>query len=517
MVMRRATSVARWKAAMAEVLWFRRLMAAFEQIFALAALAAVRSTGYGGHAPLWISAVLFLFSSAFRQPEVERWVTGRESRWLTVLIGVHTATAVGLAYLTGWGPVFMPIALAAILGMWLEYTSSRVCRSFMVWGLVWGAAGQAGIALGWIPTYIPEPRVHALAVLTATSMVVLVMVLQRSASGRERREVEKEGADAERLEAERQLRASERRFKALVHNASDIVQTLDATGIVTYVSPAVEAIMGYRPEDVVGRNGMSFIHPDDLPMASRTLAGLAQDASLITRIEVRLRHADGSWHWHEAQGRNLLADPAIGALVVNQRDISERKILEEELRFQASHDVLTGLPNRALFNDRLEHAIGRQQRSGEILAVMLLDLDDFKSVNDTLGHQAGDLLLLDVAASLRTATRPRDSVCRLGGDEFAVLLEDLPDRDAAEVAATRVFESFTGVLRSAQRVTDIGASAGVTFSLSGSVSASDMLREADLAMYAAKAAGKGTHRTYEPDMHPPAGNGAHAPEVTLLQ
>jgi diguanylate cyclase (GGDEF)-like protein/PAS domain S-box-containing protein len=332
-------------------------------------------------------------------------------------------------------------------------------------------------------------------------MLALASLLGKTTAQREEREVERD-------QAEHQVRASEQRFKALVHNASEIVQTINIEGVLTYVSPAIEAIMGYTPEEMVGRDGLLYVHPDDLTAAIAILGSVVQDPSLIATHELRLRHADGTWHWHEAQCRNLLADPFVGALVVNQRDITERKTLEEKLRYQASHDVLTGLPNRALFSDRLEHALGRRERTGETLVVMLLDLDDFKSVNDTLGHHAGDNLLVNVAESLRTATRPGDTVCRLGGDEFAVLLESLPDRAAGEIVAPRIIDCFSNALRSAQRNTSVGASIGIAFSMTGATDAAELLRNADIAMYAAKASGKGSHQIYESDMDLPAGTRA---------
>ena len=158
-------------------------------------------------------------------------------------------------------------------------------------------------------------------------------------------------------------------------------------------------------------------------------------------MEFRARHADGSWRTLEAIAKNLLDDPAVGGVVVNYRDITERKALEEQLRHQAFHDVLTGLANRSLFRDRLGHALARAARGALPTAVLYLDLDDFKAINDRLGHAEGDRLLVAVGERLLTATRAGDTVARLGGDEFAIIVEETDPTEAAQ-AATRILQAL---------------------------------------------------------------------------
>ena len=181
-----------------------------------------------------------------------------------------------------------------------------------------------------------------------------------------------------------------------------------------------------------------------------------------------------------------------------RRTLGERQKLEAELKRQALHDPLTGLANRVLFADRLQHALARRR---ELIAVLYLDLDDFKTVNDTLGHEAGDAVLAETAKRLVAAVRPQDTVARLGGDEFAILLEDSPDLRVAAQVAERLLSTLTTPTELAGRLIVIRASIGISLGLSGTTDAPAMLREADIAMYLAKGQGKGRYEVFEPTMH----------------
>nr|MDP9478111.1 PAS domain S-box protein [Actinomycetota bacterium] len=246
----------------------------------------------------------------------------------------------------------------------------------------------------------------------------------------------------ERKRAEEALKRSEERFRSLVQNASDLITVLEADGTVLYESPALEPMLGYAPEDFVGRNNYDLIHPDDAPRVLRAFARLSEERGANPYVEYRFRHADGSWRHLESGGVNLLDEPGVGGIVVNTRDITERKTLEERLLHQALHDPLTGLANRALLLDRLGHALDRAERTEACVAALFLDLDDFKVVNDSLGHDAGDELLVEAAERLGSCLRPEDTIARLGGDEFVVLLEDVHGRGEATEAATRIAEAL---------------------------------------------------------------------------
>ena len=341
-----------------------------------------------------------------------------------------------------------------------------------------------------------RPMLEAIAAATTNSIVPSVLVLLAAmplAAFVSNRLL------ARTYEREQQLRV-EARFGSLVRNSSDLILILDPAGHVTYVSPSVRRVLGFEQADVHGQRLADFLHLDDLLGAASFLEGAVNAFGPPQRVEWRVRHRDGSWRDFEMFCANLLADQSVGGLVFNGRDVSERKALEGALAHQAFHDPLTNLANRALFRDRVEQALARAARGGDGLAVLFLDLDDFKTVNDSLGHQAGDGLLIDIAHRLLAVVRTTDTVARLGGDEFAILLEDLDD-----VALGQTAERIARALRDpfsaeAQRVF-VTASIGIAPTSAGLHTAQDLLRGADVAMYVAKNRGKGNAQIFESSMH----------------
>ncbi len=299
----------------------------------------------------------------------------------------------------------------------------------------------------------------------------------------------------------RQLRRSEQRFRSLVQNSADVDMVLRADGRIAYESPAVERVLGYRAEDRTGQPAFDIVHPDDRDFGEQLLSGVMRTPGAQLSGELRARHADGSWRLIEAVLKNLLADPAVDGVVVNYRDITTRKTLEEELRRQAFHDSLTGLANRALFADRLDHALSRTRRFGHPLAVLFIDLDDFKTVNDSLGHGEGDQLLVAVAERLRGAVRAADTIARMGGDEFAVLVEDPADAGAPVEVARRLLANLEAPFERAGKELFVHASVGVAASTSKSQTADELLRNADVSMYTAKSNGKNRVEVFQPAMH----------------
>jgi diguanylate cyclase (GGDEF)-like protein len=215
---------------------------------------------------------------------------------------------------------------------------------------------------------------------------------------------------------------------------------------------------------------------------------------------LRMRHMDGSWRHVEVVWRNLIDEPGIDGIVLNVRDVTDRKELQEQLTYRAFHDVLTELPNRSLLVDRLTHALARCARTGRDAAVLFIDLDNFKVVNDTLGHRVGDQLLIAVAQRLRASIRPGDTVARLGGDEFIVLLEDVADAsDAAEIAERCLEQLGPELLLDTQEVF-VQASIGIALGGAQPSLPDDLLRQADVAMYAAKARGKNQYTLFDQSM-----------------
>src|SRR5215213_2880216 len=305
---------------------------------------------------------------------------------------------------------------------------------------------------------------------------------------------------SERKNVERVIIESEQRFRSLVQNSSDIITILEADGTVRYVSPAVERVTGYKPEEQIGTNAFGSVHPDDKEQALNTLAEVLKRPGLHPPLEFRVPHKDGSWRYLEHVVNNLLHDSAVRGVVVNSWDVTERKALVEQLSYQAFHEPLTGLPNRALFMDRLEHALTRANRRGTKVAVMFMDLDNFKVINDSLGHKAGDQLLVAVAERLKACLRPEDTAARLGGDEFTILVEDITSVGEVVQIAERIAEILQPPVPLGEQEVFATVSTGVALNSTAQEQAADLLRLAGLAMYRAKRRGRARYEVFEPSM-----------------
>jgi diguanylate cyclase (GGDEF)-like protein/PAS domain S-box-containing protein len=302
------------------------------------------------------------------------------------------------------------------------------------------------------------------------------------------------------LMTEGAMTPSAERFRTLVQHAADMISVVNPDGDIRYQSPSVETILGYSAADMVGTNILTYLHPDDMDIARQSLAELYVDPTSARRTLIRARHVDGSWRNLEGVGTNLLQNPDVGGLLLNIRDVTERTALEDQLTHQAFHDPLTGLPNRVFFTNRLEFAAAHARLQGSDLAVVFLDLDNFKVVNDSLGHQAGDKLLVEVANRLRATLRSTDTVARFGGDEFTFLLEG----DATEKGVAQVVERIQEALHEPLTVEghDLSAasSMGIAISTPETLSTEELLRRADIALYRAKRNGKAQSAIYANDM-----------------
>ena len=442
---------------------------------------------------------------------------------------------------------------------------------------------------------------------------------------------EQVGVAVSRARLYARVRYTEERYRVLTQNSSDLVTLMEATGIVRYQSPAIERMLGYSSEELLGKSAFDYVHPDDLQRVEMAFAEVVKDPGRRPSAEYRFRHKDGSWRWLESVGTNLIEEPDAGAYVVNSRDITrrkeaeerlreaeeryrmlieripavtyidpvadpdtslytspqiermlgytpeewqtkklwpqrlhpddrerilaadkrfeaggeepfseeyrllardgsvvwvreeavllkdeageplywqglfydltERKALEERLEHRAFHDYLTDLPNRQLFVDRLRQALDRtRRRRGRKVAVLFTDLDEFKIINDSLGHEAGDLLLTLVAQRLKRCLRPEDSLARFGGDEFVVLIEDVEGPEVAVRVAERIIEALKAPFFLEGRELFASSSIGIGLGDARTKTPEDLLRDADTAMYRAKEGG-GTFRVFDPDMY----------------
>jgi diguanylate cyclase (GGDEF)-like protein/PAS domain S-box-containing protein len=311
----------------------------------------------------------------------------------------------------------------------------------------------------------------------------------------------------ERVRVLEELRASEERFRTLLSNIPGAMYRcgLDSNWDMEFISDNVEAISGYPASDFIQsrvRTFASIIHPEDQQMVEVTVRE-AVDRGEPFIIEYRIIGADGGIRWVYEKGQGVFGpDGSVLWLDGAIFDVTERKLLQEQLAKQAFYDSLTGLANRALFHDRADHALARALRNGDRIAVLLIDLDRFKVINDSLGHHAGDEVLVTVAKRLLTSSRASDTVARLGGDEFVVLLEENITADGAIVVAQRILAILHEPLLCQGREVTIGGSIGIAFS--GGItptSTDDLLRDADAAMFYAKGRGRDRYEVFEPSMH----------------
>ena len=405
-------------------------------------------------------------------------------RLLTLRVAVEIASITLVTYTIGWGAL-LAIGFVFNVADNLNEYGSRAGRPAIIFSMVGIALGECAVALGIAPTLFPEPQGHGLAVLECAGVCFVIWALAHS--------------QAQKETIETDLRRSEERLRALVENASDAIMVLGADGTVSYTSPALLRLLGYQELDRVGRE----VLPDsEIDRASRFFAQLIGRPGMVAWIELPLRHVDGSFRWFEVGVTNRLDDPAVSGLVCNMRDVSERRAAQEQLKFQAYHDALTRLPNRWQFLEQLEQALFDAATNGRNVAVLFLDVDRFKLVNDSLGHDVGDRLLVAVAERLQACVRPGDVVARFGGDEFSLLLGNLRDPDVAIQIAERVIESLRDPMVIGDHELFASSSIGIAISAGGEMRAADLLSQSDHAMYVAKENGRATWELFDPQTAP---------------
>ena len=446
---------------------------------------------------------------------------------LLLMLGVLLITSTGPAggrrvpalILSGFAATFLGDilwSLAKVRGYYLSGGFQDVL--YLACYVPLAAAGREQMQVSSTPARTPSPRSDAFArSLPYAAMLAAFLVLVYLARGdiagpatvmtmivfaltllfMVRQSVAWRGAA---LVRERQAaRLVEDRYASLIANAADVIMIVAADGTLRFASPAAERTLGLKPELILGQSLAELWSGEDAEKLRMFLAEVAATpAGTVGPVELRFERGSRRCVL-ESVGSNLTQDPAVQGLALNFRDISERKALEEQLRQLAFHDPLTLLANRNLFRDRVQHALTLAYRGHSSVAVMFLDLDNFKNINDSLGHDAGDRLLQAVAQRIVKTTRSSDTVARLGGDEFAVLVEGIASQRDVDRLADTLIDTLALAFTLNGIEVRVTASIGVALSAAEG-GAETLLSNADIAMYHAKAAGKNRHVTFQPQM-----------------
>lgn len=297
------------------------------------------------------------------------------------------------------------------------------------------------------------------------------------------------------------LEVTEGRFKALTESAMDIVTVLDENGVIVYQSPSVRHLLGHEPGEMLGKNQFDLIHRDDAGQVRSMFEALIDAGELGATIEFRVMTKSGQWRTVESTAKNCLAVPEVRGVIVNTRDVTDRRMIQKRIEHLAYHDALTGLPNRLLMQDRISQTIGRAQRGGTQFAVMFIDIDNFKNINDTLGHDAGDELLREVSRRLTDAVRVHDTIARQGGDEFIVLLDQLEGHQGTTRVAQKILDALRAAFSVAGSEQHVSGSIGIALYPTDGQDAPTLLKNADTAMFHGKAQGKNTFQYFTPQMN----------------
>ncbi len=433
--------------------------------------------------PWWVLAGWALVGFAAITLAFAYWPEGSSRGALHARSAAQAAGIVAITYPTGFGAALVSAHLLGVADS-VRHSGARAVRPVVLWATAWTLLAQVGIALGWVPSLLDATSSHAFALLGLGVVGVVGGRIER--------------ATADKQAAEEEARAGHARFQTLLAASNDVILVI-SDGVIRSQVPE-RSPLGHHADDVVGRRYVDLLHPDDADEVVAQVVAMMSETGSTGLIEARFAHPDGHWVPMEFSCRNHLDDPTIRGFVVNARDVTERQLLQAQLEYRAFHDVLTGLANRALLRERLERLWAARTRQPRPFALLYLDLDDFKAINDSLGHEVGDQVLVEVARRLGGVLRQVDTAARLGGDEFAVLLDECATAADAARVARRALEAVQAPMHVAGRRLRLGASIGIVSHEDGDT-ADELLRNADIAMYMAKRGGKARFEVFETAMH----------------
>jgi diguanylate cyclase (GGDEF)-like protein len=448
--------------------------------------------GLVGDLPFWALLGLLAISCA---------LGGVTGRWLTpeasplarnAAIAAQILSVSAIIYAIGWGPT-LTVGYTFVIARALDACGSRVWRATLGWTAVGMALGEVAIIVGVVPTYVPTPYVHGLSALGFLGMAFVMWLLGRKT-------LENEEALAARDEANHEARTTLSLLSATLDSTADGILVVSNAGEITQFNSQF-ARMWRIPDEFLAAGDRDAALEFALSQLVRPEMFMAKVDELYAQPQAEsddtVEFTDG--RVFERHSRPQLVDRTVVGRVWSFRDITERLRLVDELAHQAFHDSLTGLANRALLRDRLEHAVARSRRRAATVAVLFVDLDGFKVINDTLGHDAGDALLTEVARRLQANLREGDTAARVGGDEFAIVLDDTSPEDTHELAQ-RLLDVLREPIDVGEREVFVPASIGIADNRADALDGDALLCRADIAMYAAKSRGRNRFECFEQAM-----------------
>jgi len=446
----------------------------------LVAVVIARRHNVIARAPLWAICGTLVLAHVSSTVFAARFPPGtpraKPKLFLALTIGLGGA----FFYVTGWGAV-LAVSFVAGAVVVIQTDGSRYKVAAIVTALMTILAGEIAVALGIVHSKISEPTGHGLAVVEAAVTAFVIALVARGQRDKEH--------------AEARERESEERFRALVQYASDAILVIGDTGRVMYASPAAGHLFGCDPAELQ-QFDLTWVDPDHEEAISEVFRRLRTRPGGVEAADVPIRRTDGTSRWVEVRLTNLLDNPAVGGHVCNMRDIGERRVAQQQLLHDAQHDAVTRLPNRRLFLDRLDEVL-RTTTPDDVVAALFVDVDHFKQINDRLGHETGDHVLVAVANRLSLVVRPNDLVARYGGDEFTVLLVGLTSVDGAFDIADRITTELSQPWCIDGHELMLSVSVGLAVSHGRGDDAAGLLRRADQAMYDAKRNGRARWETFD--------------------
>ena len=466
-------------------------MAAICMLFVIAGAAIVVETGDLASA----AGALTMFVLACALIQARRQVVRGQSQQAVVILVVSVLVATLVS-----APIPPPVpALAAVPIMAVAFALSFLDGWRVVAAVVaaWVVAIATAVIIEFTPASADLPA--TLAVGLRIGAFAAVVGLVGLVLYRHRRRLQRAVTSAQ--DARDALHDSEARYRTVVEGVREVIFRVDTEGRLALLNHAWEELTGHPVADSIGHSVLDFIHPDDRELSNDLARPVAMGRVEEYRHEFRLVRPRGDDIWVEAHARATHdEDGGFSGMSGTLMDITARRELEGRLVMLAFHDDLTGLANRALFKDRVEHALTPRAKAPRFVGLLFLDLDRFKTVNDSLGHTVGDGLLIAIGERLQTAMRPEDTIARLGGDEFALLVEDVAGPQQILELAERISRTFDAPFLADEREITIRCSIGVVVASGGHRSADDLLRDADVAMYRAKVSGRGSYALFEPSM-----------------